>query len=82
MDFLNHREGGIIFYQVFLLSPLQCTVAWISSKNSASVHILVSVRKNFMDHSHRRLSESQNQFPEEGYWKDLQYYAVISWRQK
>ncbi len=23
MDFLNHREGGIIFYQVFLLSPLQ-----------------------------------------------------------
>ncbi len=26
MDFLNHREGGMIFYQVFLLSPLQCTV--------------------------------------------------------
>jgi hypothetical protein len=23
MDFLNHREGGIVFYQVFLLSPLQ-----------------------------------------------------------
>ncbi len=26
MDFLNHREGGMGFYQVFLLSPLQCTV--------------------------------------------------------
>jgi hypothetical protein len=26
MDFLNHREGGMVFYQVFLLSPLQCTV--------------------------------------------------------
>ncbi len=26
MDFLNHREGGKVFYQVFLLSPLQCTV--------------------------------------------------------
>ncbi len=26
MDFLNHREGGVIFYQIFLLSPLQCTV--------------------------------------------------------
>ncbi len=26
MDFLKHREGGVIFYQVFLLSPLQCTV--------------------------------------------------------
>ncbi len=28
MDFLNQREGGVIFYQVFLLSPLyvQCTV--------------------------------------------------------
>jgi hypothetical protein len=21
MDFLNHREGGMVFYQVFLLSP-------------------------------------------------------------
>jgi len=26
MDFLNHREGDMVFYQVFLLSPLQCTV--------------------------------------------------------
>jgi hypothetical protein len=26
MDFLNHREGGMVFYQFFLLSPLQCTV--------------------------------------------------------
>jgi hypothetical protein len=25
MDFLNHREEDMIFYQVFLLSPLQCT---------------------------------------------------------
>jgi hypothetical protein len=23
MNFLNHREGGMVFYQVFLLSPLQ-----------------------------------------------------------
>ena len=27
MDFLNRREGGMGFYQVFLLSPLQCTIA-------------------------------------------------------
>jgi hypothetical protein len=26
MDFLNHREGGMVFYQVFLLSHLQCTI--------------------------------------------------------
>jgi hypothetical protein len=26
MDFLNHREGGMVFYRVFFLSPLQCTV--------------------------------------------------------
>jgi hypothetical protein len=26
MDFFNQREGGVVFYQVFLLSPLQCTV--------------------------------------------------------
>jgi hypothetical protein len=25
MDFLNHREGDMVFYQVFLLSPLQRT---------------------------------------------------------
>ncbi len=26
MDFLNHREEGMVFYQVFLLALLQCTV--------------------------------------------------------
>ncbi len=26
MNLLNHREGGVVFHQVFLLSPLQCTV--------------------------------------------------------
>jgi hypothetical protein len=26
MYFLNQRERGMVFYQVFLLSPLQCTV--------------------------------------------------------
>ena len=26
MDFFNHRVGGMVFYQVFLLSPLQCKV--------------------------------------------------------
>jgi hypothetical protein len=26
MDFLNHREGGTVFDQVFLLSPLRCSV--------------------------------------------------------
>jgi len=25
MDFLNYREGGMVFCQGFLLSPLQCT---------------------------------------------------------
>ncbi len=26
MVFFNHRKGGMVFYQVFLISPLQCTV--------------------------------------------------------
>ncbi len=26
MDFLNNREGGVFFYQDFLLSPSQCAV--------------------------------------------------------
>jgi hypothetical protein len=26
MDFLNHMEGCVVFYQFFLLSPLQCTI--------------------------------------------------------
>ncbi len=37
MDFINHREGGMVFYQVyyqvFLLSPLQCTVSELYSRN-------------------------------------------------
>ncbi len=31
MDFLNHRKGGMVFYQVFLLSPLQCTVTEVKN---------------------------------------------------
>ncbi len=27
LNFLNHGEEGLVFYQVFLLSPLQCTIA-------------------------------------------------------
>jgi hypothetical protein len=27
MVFLNHRKGGMVFYQVFLLSPLQGIVS-------------------------------------------------------
>jgi hypothetical protein len=26
VNFLSHREGGTVFYQRFLFSPLQCTV--------------------------------------------------------
>jgi hypothetical protein len=26
MDFLNHREGDVVFFQVFLLSLLKCTL--------------------------------------------------------
>jgi hypothetical protein len=26
MDFLNHREGGVVSYQIFLLSFIQYTV--------------------------------------------------------
>jgi hypothetical protein len=33
MDFLNHREGDVVFYQVFLLSLFQCTVTlWRNCK--------------------------------------------------
>ncbi len=28
MDFLNHKEGDVVFYQVYLLSPLQCPVMY------------------------------------------------------
>ncbi len=27
IDFLNHREGGMVFYQALLFSPLQCPIA-------------------------------------------------------
>jgi hypothetical protein len=41
MDFLNHREGKIVFYQVFLLSLLQCTVTELKKY----VRSCVSVKK-------------------------------------
>jgi hypothetical protein len=31
--FLNHNEGGMVFYQVSLLSPLQCTVTQLYCRN-------------------------------------------------
>jgi len=37
MDFLNHREGGIVFYQVLLLSPLQCTVETVETVETEEV---------------------------------------------
>ncbi len=49
MVFLNHREGGKVFYQVFLQSLREFeeiarrktlkTFVWISSKNAASGHL-------------------------------------------
>ncbi len=32
MDLLYHREGGKVFHQVFLLSPLQCTVTELETE--------------------------------------------------
>jgi hypothetical protein len=33
MDFLNHRERGMVFYQVFLLYPEQCSVTFLNCRN-------------------------------------------------
>jgi hypothetical protein len=30
MDFLNHRKGGMVFYRVFIFSPLPCTVTLLN----------------------------------------------------
>jgi hypothetical protein len=41
MDFLYHRDEGVVFYQAFLLSSLQCTVM----KCSETVRGCVSLKK-------------------------------------
>jgi hypothetical protein len=41
MDFLDHREVGMVFYQAFLLSPLQCSVM----KCGQTVRGCVSLKK-------------------------------------
>jgi hypothetical protein len=50
MDFFNHREGGMVFYQVILLSPLQCTVetvrGCVSLKKKNSQYKAVKVNLN------------------------------------
>jgi hypothetical protein len=33
MALLNHRKGGMVFYQVLLFSPLQCTVMNCRARN-------------------------------------------------
>jgi hypothetical protein len=48
MDFLNHREGDMVFYQIFLLSPLQCTVTLL-----VEIHKKLHVFKEI----HKRLRE-------------------------
>jgi hypothetical protein len=42
MDFLNHWEGDMVFYQVYHLSLLQCTVAELYIEN---VRGCVSLKK-------------------------------------
>jgi hypothetical protein len=44
MDFLNHREGGVVLYRYFLLSSLQCIYVSFSSFLLYSVHIVVHYR--------------------------------------
>jgi hypothetical protein len=36
MDFLNHREEGVVFYQFFLLSPLETVRVCVSLKKYKS----------------------------------------------
>ncbi len=50
MDFLNHSEGGLAFYQVFLLSPLAETVrGCVSLKKYKSQGKDVEVTVNNME---------------------------------
>ncbi len=46
MDFLNHREEGVVFYQVFLLSPLETVRVCISLKKYKSQDKAVEVTMN------------------------------------
>ncbi len=49
MDFLNHREGGMVSYQVSLLSPLQCTITYVT------VELCKRLRE--FEENHKRLRE-------------------------
>ncbi len=42
MDFLNHREGGVVFYQGFLLSPFTVYV----NRDLETVRVCVGLTKN------------------------------------
>ncbi len=51
MDFVNHRKAGyMVFYQVFLLSPLQCTAKTKCRKSETNI-------------PREGISGSQSQFP-------------------
>jgi hypothetical protein len=46
MDFLKHREGEIVFYQVFLLSPLQHKVTLLVKYVRGYVQWWAAILKN------------------------------------
>jgi hypothetical protein len=39
MDFLNRREGGMVFYRGFLHSPFKCTIAEKSQGKAVEVTV-------------------------------------------
>ncbi len=54
IQFLGHRERGMVFYQVFLLSPLHCTVtelkkleevAWVWKNRNLKAKLWIARRK-------------------------------------
>jgi hypothetical protein len=48
MDFSNHRKGGMVFQQVFLLSTLQCTVTLLVEIHKR-LYVFEEIRKRLRE---------------------------------
>jgi hypothetical protein len=50
MDFLKHREeGGMVFYQVFLLAPVECNNFTVETRNINRLREFEEICKRLRD---------------------------------
>jgi hypothetical protein len=83
MDFLNHREGRLVLYQVFLLSPLQCTQTPFRNFKRLSEFEEIEISRQSCRGTVNRMEENSSDFclyfvQEFGLWSLVENKSAVS----